>query len=76
MYCERGLMANRRVVHDGAVSSKVLGRGTRWRVLSGPHAGRIFVVEDTGAAAYFDMWTSSCAAAVTYGRRPIQIEAA
>lgn len=76
MYCEHGVMASGKYTHDGAVSSKVLPRGSRWRVLSGALAGRVFTVEDTGSLAIFDMWVPSCATAIQYGRRPISIEAA
>lgn len=76
MYCEGTVMANGRRVHDGAVSSHVLPRNSRWRVLSGPYAGRVFVVEDTGPLANFDMYTASCPEAIRYGLRSIRIEAA
>lgn len=76
-YCETGVMANGQPAHDGAVSSKVLRRGSRWRVLTGPYAGRVFTVEDTGSLAIFDIaMPGRCAAAVAYGRREISIEAA
>jgi hypothetical protein len=76
-YCESGRMANGEIAHDGAVSSKVLARGTSWRVLSGPFAGRVFIVKDTGSLAFFDIaMPGRCEEAVRYGRRNIQIEAA
>lgn len=76
MYCQGTTMANGQHVHVGAVSSKVLPRGSRWRVLSGPKVGQVFTVEDTGSKAYFDMYTPSCEEAIQYGRRNIEIEVA
>lgn len=74
-YCESGRMADGQYAHDGAVSSKVLPRGTSWRVLDGQYAGRVFVVEDTGSLAYFDIsMPGDCVAATAYGRRPILVE--
>lgn len=75
-YCLTGTMANGQRVHDGAVASHVLPRGSSWRVLDGPLAGRTFTVEDTGPGATFDVWMSSCAEARQYGRRDIGIERA
>lgn len=66
-------MANGERVHDGAVASHVLPRGSRWKVLDGPLAGRVFTVKDTGPKATFDVWMSSCGAARQYGRRDIGI---
>lgn len=75
-YCETGRMADGEYAHDGAVSSKVLPRGSSWRVLDGPLEGRTFVVEDTGPGAYFDVsMPGDCDGARAYGRRSIQIEA-
>lgn len=72
-YCLRGRMANGEYVHEGAVASRILPRGSAWRVLTGPLAGRVYVVKDTGGKAYFDIWFPSCNAALAYGRRSIQI---
>lgn len=75
-YCETGRMADGEYAHDGAVSSKVLPRGSSWRVLDGPLEGRTFVVEDTGPGAYFDVsMPGDCDGARAYGRHSIQIEA-
>lgn len=30
--------------------------GTSWRVLTGPHAGAVYTIEDAGPAAHFDQW--------------------
>lgn len=76
-YCLSGRMKNGEHVHDGAVASVVLAMGTSWKVLDGPLAGRVFTVEDTGGPqATFDVWMSSCQAAINYGRRDVTIEAA
>lgn len=76
-YCETGHMANGVPAHDGAVSSKVLPRGSSWLVLDGPLAGRTFTVEDTGPLAFFDVaMPGRCADALVYGRHQILIEAA
>jgi hypothetical protein len=76
-YCETGRMANGQLAHEGAVSSHVLPRGSRWRVLTGPYAGAVLIVEDTGPLATFDIaMPGRCDDAVAYGRRVIEIEAA
>jgi hypothetical protein len=74
-YCETGRMSNGEYAHDGAVSSHVLARGTSWRVLTGPYAGRVLIVKDTGPLAFFDIaMPGRCGEAIQYGRRQIQIE--
>lgn len=70
-YCLSGRMANGARVHDGAVASTILPRGSRWQVTTGPFAGRSYVVEDTGAP--FDIWMTDCAAARAYGVRHVVI---
>jgi hypothetical protein len=73
-YCETGRMANGDLAHDGAVSSHQLPRGTRWEVLSGPYAGRVLTVADTGPLATFDIaMPGRCGDAIAYGRRSIEI---
>ncbi len=74
-YCEAGRMANGELAHDGAVSSKILPRGSSWRVLDGPMTGRTYVVKDTGSLAFFDIsFPGRCDEAIQYGRRAIRIE--
>lgn len=74
-YCETGRMANGQFAHDGAVSSKILPRGSRWLVLDGRFAGRVFTVEDTGSLAIFDVaLPGRCTAARAYGAPTIHIE--
>lgn len=85
-YCNKGRMANGERVHDGAVASKTLPRGSRWRVEEGPLAGRVYTVKDTGSKAYFDVWMAQCGKQSTsycrgkasthaycYGRRTVLI---
>lgn len=74
--CSAGqIMANGQRVYDGAVASTVLKRGTKWRVVEGPTAGRTYTVADTGGPrATFDIWMPSCPAAIQYGRPTILIE--
>lgn len=74
-YCLRGRMANGEQVHDGAVAMNGVPFGTRFKVVSGPLAGRIFTVKDRiGHGSMFDVWMGSCADALSYGRRSIQIQ--
>lgn len=53
-------------------------KGTTWKVLDGPHAGRLFRVEDAGTRAHFDMWFGDhpdCQnMARQYGGRTIRVE--
>lgn len=68
-------MANGEYVHDGAVAMNGVPFGTRYRVLDGPMAGRVFTVKDRiGHSSEFDIWMESCNAALNYGRRTIHIE--
>lgn len=52
----------------GGVASNSLPMNSKWEV---QESGRVFRVNDTGAA--FDIYMTSCSAAVTYGRRTIHI---
>jgi hypothetical protein len=49
-------------------------RGSTWRILTGPLAGRVVTVEDKGPKAEFDVYVTSCPAAIQYGRRTIVVE--
>lgn len=75
-YCLTGTMANGQRVHDGAVAMNGVGFGVRWRVLSGPMAGRVFTVKDRiGHSSQFDIaMPGRCDAARRYGRHTITIE--
>jgi 3D (Asp-Asp-Asp) domain-containing protein len=71
-YCLRGRMANGEPVHWGAVAMNALPLGTRIRV-ERPIAGRRrFTVKDRiGYGTELDVWRSSCAAAIGFGRRTV-----
>lgn len=74
-YCLRGTMADGTQVRDGSVAMNGVPFGSRWRVLSGPVAGREYFVRDRiGHSSQFDIWMSGCGAALQYGRRTIGIE--
>lgn len=42
--------------------------GTTWRVIDGPHAGRLYRIEDAGPKAHFDMWHGDKPDCQTYAR--------
>lgn len=53
--------------------------GTSWRVLTGPHAGAVYTIEDAGPAAHFDQWHGDRAdcrdyALGSYGNPTITLE--
>lgn len=77
-YCERGTTAGGTAARDGVVAvamPRFAGlHGTRWRVLTGPLAGKVVTVEDKGPKARFDVWVPSCADAIRYGVRTITVE--
>lgn len=74
-YCLSGNMANGERVHDGAVASTVLPRGTSWKIIEGKLAGKVLTVKDTGGPrATFDVWMASCPAAIDFGRPTLVIE--
>jgi 3D (Asp-Asp-Asp) domain-containing protein len=70
-YCLKGHMADGQVVHSSAVAMNGVPLGSRFQVLE---TGVIYTVEDRiGSGSQFDIWMSSCAAAVQYGRRNITL---
>ena len=74
-YSLRGRMANGERVHDGAAAMNCVPFGTRYRVLEGPLAGKVFTVKDrVGRGSQFDVWMSNRASARAYGRRSIAVE--
>lgn len=76
-YCEQGRMASGKWVYDGAAAMNGIRFGTRFEILTGPLAGKIVVVEDRyGHSTEFDVWMESCADAIQYGRRRIEIQRA
>ncbi len=73
-YALRGQMANGENVHQGAVAMNCVPFGTRYSVLDGPRAGQTYTVKDRiGHGSDFDIWMSSRAAAIDYGRRTVTI---
>lgn len=88
VYCISGVTYSGGQTHPGVVAvNRDNGewerlRGTRWRVVTGPHAGRTYTVEDAGPAAHFDMWAGDrpdCGgprgyALARYGRKAITVE--
>jgi 3D (Asp-Asp-Asp) domain-containing protein len=75
-YCQHGRMADGAYVHAGAVAMNGVPLGSRYRVLNGPLAGAVLTVEDRiGSGSRFDVWLASCSAAISYGRRTIDVEA-
>lgn len=76
-YCLRGKTAHGERGYEGSVAIPREWNllGTTWRVLSGPQAGKVLRANDhTDYKTQFDIWMSSCSAAINYGRHFIQIE--
>jgi hypothetical protein len=76
-YCETGRMANGERTYFGAVAMAER-IGSRWRALTGPFAGVVFIVADRyGQGTQFDIaLPGQCARARIYGLRRIEIEPA
>jgi 3D (Asp-Asp-Asp) domain-containing protein len=75
-YSETGLMANGHRTHPHAAASNTLKLGTHIRLLGASFYGiRTFTIEDTGSPAMqLDLWTSSEARAIKWGRKPVHYE--
>ncbi|MBW3591580.1 MAG: hypothetical protein KY393_07025 [Actinobacteria bacterium] len=75
-YCLTGTMASGKRVYEGAAAMNGVPLGSRYRVLSGPAAGRSFTIEDRiGSGSQFDIaYPGNCGAARQYGRRTISVE--
>lgn len=74
-YCDHGTMANGNYTHYGAVAMNTVPLGTKIKVLTGEHAGGIYVVEDhIGFGSDLDFWTPQCSDAIRYGRQTVEIE--
>ncbi|MEX2586421.1 MAG: hypothetical protein WD602_00295 [Actinomycetota bacterium] len=75
-YCLTGQMASGRRTYTGAAAMNGVPLGARYRVLSGPAAGRVFTIEDRiGWGSQFDIaYPGNCGAARQYGSRTISIE--
>lgn len=75
-YCLTGTMASGKAVYDGAAAMNGVPLGTKYQVVNGPEAGKIFTIEDRiGHSSDFDIaYPGDCDAAIEYGRRIINIE--
>lgn len=75
-YCLTGTMASGKRVYQGAAAMNGVPLGSRYRVLSGPAAGRSLTIEDRiGSGSQFDIaYPGNCGAARQYGRRTISVE--
>ncbi len=75
-YCLTGTMASGKAVYDGAAAMNGVPLGTKYQVVNGPEAGKIFTIEDRiGHSSDFDIaYPGDCDAAIEYGRRVINIE--
>lgn len=75
-YCLTGQMASGRRVYTGAAAMNGVPLGVRYRVLSGPAAGRVFTIEDRiGSGSQFDIaYPGDCYSARQYGSRTISVE--
>jgi hypothetical protein len=73
-YCLHSNTATGRTPRDGDVAMNGVLFGTEVSVLSGPLAGRTFVVADRiGHSSELDFWICPRSAALEYGRRQIEI---
>lgn len=75
-YCLTGTMASGKKVYEGAAAMNDVPLGSRYRVLDGPRAGEIFIIEDRiGHSSEFDIaYPGDCDAAIQYGRRLVRIQ--
>lgn len=75
-YCLTGRTANGERPYVSSVAMNGVPFGSRWRVLDGPLAGRIFTVNDRiGHSSEFDIaFPGDCVGARNYGRRSVVIE--
>ncbi len=75
-YCLTGTMASGKAVYEGAAAMNGVPLGTKYQVVSGPEAGKIYTIEDRiGHSSDFDIaYPGDCDAAIEYGRRTIRIE--
>lgn len=73
-YCQAGRTASGEQTHAGGVAANWAPFGSRWRIVA---TGQVLTVNDrVGHGSAFDIFMPSCPAAISYGRRTIQIEAA
>lgn len=74
-YCLTGTMASGKPVYEGAAAMNGVPLGSKYRVVDGPEAGKIYTIEDRiGHSSEFDIaFPGDCEAAMQYGRRTINI---
>lgn len=75
-YCLTGTMASGKPVYEGAAAMNGVPLGSKYQVVDGPEAGKIYTIEDRiGHSSEFDIaFPGDCEAAMQYGRRTINIE--
>jgi 3D (Asp-Asp-Asp) domain-containing protein len=73
-FCQIGTMADGHHVHAGAAAGNRWPLGTHLRIVE---TGETVVIEDRiGWGSDLDIWMPSCAEAIAYGRREIEVKAA
>lgn len=80
-YCVHGTTASGAYTSDGTVAmntfpgtNRQVPFGTQFRIESGTLKGKVVTVQDRyGYGTQFDIWLSTCTAAINYGRQTIQI---
>jgi 3D (Asp-Asp-Asp) domain-containing protein len=73
-YCLSGTMADGTPVRAGSVANNHLRLGTTIQVSASPTRRRSFVVRDRiGWGTELDFWVPSCAQALLWGRRIVQL---
>lgn len=75
-YCLTGTMASGKQVYEGAAAMNGVPLGSKYRIVNGPEAGKIYTIEDRiSHSSEFDIaYPGDCEAAIEYGRRIIKIE--
>lgn len=75
-YCLTGTMASGKKVYEGAAAMNGVPLGTKYQIINGPEAGKIYTIEDRiSHSSEFDIaYPGDCDAAIEYGRRTIKIE--
>lgn len=73
-YCLSGVMADGSYARAGSVANNHLSLGTAIEVTASPTQSRSFVVRDRiGWGTQLDFWVPSCAQALLWGRRVVQL---
>lgn len=75
-YCLTGTMASGKQVYEGAAAMNGVPLGSKYQIVNGPEAGKIYTIEDRiSHSSEFDIaYPGDCDAAIEYGRRIIKIE--